>query len=293
MPIPTSLVGLAMDPVEHDVDERWTMAYAAALADHSPEHMDTTRASGVVAHPLFPVCVEWPAIVASRNLSLEHGVSFDEMQRSVHAWHDLRIDRPIRPGDRLTTQLNIVGVESKRPGAMMTLRLLTLDASGQPVATTTQGGINLGVAVSGAESPDPDPPPALAVERIGTPDSSIVDIPAGLAHTYTECARIWNPIHTDRAVAMASGLPDIILHGTASMALGVSEVVKHRAGGDPTLVRRIIGRFGAMVLLPSTVTVNIWPSVDVDGDSVVPYEVVNRDGNAAVSAGAIVLGAGR
>ena len=26
---------------------------------------------------------------------------------------------------------------------------------------------------------------------------------------YTECARIWNPIHTDRAVALAAGLPDI------------------------------------------------------------------------------------
>ena len=45
-----------------------------------------------------------------------------------------------------------------------------------------------------------------------------VPIGAGAAHVYTECARIWNPIHTDTAVTAKAGLPGIILHGTATLA---------------------------------------------------------------------------
>ena len=89
-----------------------------------------------------------------------------------------------------------------------------------------------------------------------------MEIAAGAAHTYTECARIWNPIHTDKAVALEAGLPDLILHGTANLAHGVSAVVDHAADGRPELVRRIQCRFAAMVLMPSTLTVRIWPAND-------------------------------
>src|SRR4029077_6419959 len=72
-------------------------------------------------------------------------------------------------------------------------------------------------APSGDESP----------ERPGDGWSTEVAISPTLAHVYTECARIWNPIHTDRAVARAAGLPDIILHGTATLALAVSRALRH------------------------------------------------------------------
>ena len=47
-----------------EVDARWTMAYAAALGDVMPCYMDTV--GGVIAHPMFPVCIEWPVQVAMR-----------------------------------------------------------------------------------------------------------------------------------------------------------------------------------------------------------------------------------
>jgi hypothetical protein len=106
---------------------------------------------------------------------------------------------------------------------MSLTRLETVDASGIPVATTTQAGIYLGVPTDGDDQPDPEPPaPIEGSERRGQPADSTVDVSAGAAHTYTECARIWNPIHTDRAVARRAGLPDIILHGTANLAHGVT-----------------------------------------------------------------------
>ena len=82
--------------------------------------------------------------------------------------------------------------------------------------------------------PDPAPPhPIEGDERRGEPEEVEIPVPAGAAHTYTECARIWNPIHTDKAVALAAGLPDIILHGTANLALGVSAVIGLRADDRP------------------------------------------------------------
>ena len=88
--------------------------------------------------------------------------------------------------------------------------------------------------------------------------------PATAAHVYTECARIWNPIHTDVAYARAAGLPDIILHGTATLALlhfGPAEDIGRRAGASAA--RALAGSPG-MVLMPSTLSVHAAR----DGDAI-------------------------
>lgn len=293
--IPRELVGCRVDPVVHPVDERWTMAYAAAIGDYLPRYFDTARPGGVVAHPVFPVCVEWPAIVASHQASQALGVTSAEARSALHADHDLTIHRLVRPGDTLTTTIDVVGLVNKRPGAISTLRLTTVDAAGRAVSTTTQAGVYLGNPMAGNDFPDPNPPaPIVATERSGDPIEITVQLERGAAHTYTECARIWNPIHTDQSVARRAGLPDIILHGTANLAYGVSAVVEHRASGQPELVRRITGRFAAMVQLPSTLTVRIWSANTARaGQMTVPFEVLNGDGVPAVRDGLIVLGGSR
>ena len=292
MPIPTALVGMTVDPLEHQVDERWTMAYAAALGDFQPCYFDTTSDDGVVAHPLFSVCPEWPVIVSSRSATEQLGVPRAEVITGVHATHDVEVHRLIRPGDVLTTSLETVGVVDITPGAMASTRLVTVGADGEPVATTTQNGIYLGVRTDGPDHPDPDPPrPVPGQDRRGQPIEVEVAVGPGAAHTYTECARIWNPIHTDKAVARQAGLPDIILHGTANLAHGVTAVVNRWAGGRPELVRRVSCRFAAMVLLPSTLTVRIWDANDTgDGSQTVPFEVLNAAGEPAVKDGLVVLG---
>jgi acyl dehydratase len=299
MAIPTTLVGLSAGPVDHEVDERWIMAHAAGLGDHRADYLDTTRPGGIVAHPLFAVCPEWAVILAARDISIDLGLSTSEVRSSVHSGHDVIIHRLVRPGDRLTTRLDTVGLVGKSPGAMSTLRLSTVDAAGEPVATTTQTGFYLGVPLDGDDRPDPEPPARPSGgQPAGDPIDVAVPVDRGAAHVYTECARIWNPIHTDRAVAQAAGLPDLILHGTANLAHGVTAVIDHWAGGRPEAVRRVIGRFAAMVELPSTLTVRVWPAVEqvepVPGSDrpglVVPFQVLNGRGQPAVDDGIVVLG---
>ncbi len=289
MAISPALVGLRIDDVAHRVDARWTMAYSASIDDYLPAYFDTTRADGIAAHPLFVVCPEWAAIVASRNQSLEHGVTGAELQTLIHATHDTTIHRLVRPGDELTTSLQTVGLTQIKPGAKSTTRLTTVDAEGLPVATTTQDGIYLGQTIEGANHPDPAAPPDLTIERVGDPTEIKVAVSAGAAHIYTDCARIWNPIHTDKAVALASGLPDIILHGTANLAHGVSAVVALHCENKPERVRRIVCRFAAMVLLPSTMTVRVWPPTAYGEGHAVAFDVLNAEGAPAVKDGIVLI----
>lgn len=217
------------------------MAYAAALGETDLRYFDTSRE--LIAHPLFPVCYEWPV---SRPVRLIPALA-PHFPRLVHAEHDLVIHRPPRPGDRLATRVHIRSVQSRKPGAFVVFRFETRDAAGEPVSTTDFGVLYRGVAVDGADRGEP-----MRIEsgEANLPEAGEIPIAANLAHVYTECARIWNPIHTDLAHARAAGLPGLILHGTATLALSISRALAAFAV-DPAKVRRVRCRFTGMVLMPN------------------------------------------
>ncbi len=197
----------------------------------------------MLAHPLFPVCYEWPVSLPIRRIPALREL----FPRLVHAEHDLVLHRLPRESDRLSTRASIVGVHQRKPGAFVVFRFDTTDADGKPVSTTDFGALYRGVDVQG-----PDRGAAIDLPK---PDTDLrsagnIEVGANLAHVYTECARIFNPIHTDVAHAKAAGLPDIILHGTATLALSVS-----RLKIEPARVRHIRCRFSGMVLMPSRLEV--------------------------------------
>ena len=289
MPLDKKMIGCQTKGVEHWVDERWLMAYAASLGDLNPVYMDTALGK-VIAHPIFPVCLEWPPILNTRKLAAADTLTDKESGRGVHAAHDLHIFSPIVAGELLTSQATMIGIEAIKPGGAYTMRLDTFDAQQQLVCTTYQLSIYRGVDVIDGRThgfmegskvdPAPAPPTALSIDE---EHSFEIYVPGSLAHTYTECARIWNPIHTDRKVALAAGLPDIILHGTATLALAVTRIIDERLGGDPTRVKRIGGRFAAMVLMPSTIALQL----SVSGDNHLSFQVLNEQGETAISKGFI------
>jgi acyl dehydratase len=269
------------------------MAYAAGIGDDRTELLDP-RHPAFAAHPLFPVAFEWPAVVALGHVMREAGIPADELARGVHAAHDLTLHRPVREGDDLVTTAVLVGVEATRAGARQVVELVTCDASGDPVCTTLMTSVLLGVAVDGPDVPAPptDVPAVADPASHGSPDRVVAvgrSWARGAAHVYTECARIWNPIHTDVRRAAAAGLPDIVLHGTATLARAVSDAVD-AAGADLGGVRRVTGRLRAPVLLPSTVTTVIGAAVDAgSGDQAVSVEVRTADGAPALASGLVVL----
>jgi acyl dehydratase len=287
MPLDPSTVGRSGEPVAHTIDARWTMAYAAGLGDARAAYTDTRARPDVLAHPLFPVCFEWPAFLSTRHLPGAEALSPDERARGVHATHDLLLHRPLRAGVAVETRATVSRVERRRSGAFQVVRLDTREAAGAPVCTTWYGSLFRGVEVAGPDRALADEPAPVAPIAAGAKLAVEVEIPVGAvaAHVYTECARIWNPIHTDASVAARAGLPAIILHGTATLALAVSAAIDRAPGGDPERVARVAGRFGAMVGLPDRLRVRIFE----DEPDSLRFQVLNAAGEPAVRDGLLAL----
>jgi acyl dehydratase len=282
MTISAAIVGRTVGPLAHTLDARWLMAYAAALGETDARYYDTAASAGPLAHPLFAVCYEWPAAVALRDDT----VASDLQPRGVHATHRLIIHRRPRAGDVLRTTARVIAVESRRAGTLVVSRFETVDAAGRPVTTTDYGSVYRGVPLAGGPPPEPAGP-RRAPEPGATGGGSWrerVDVGASAAHVYTECARIWNPIHTDVAVARRAGLPAPILHGTATLALAVSRVVAREVGGDPARVAEVHGRFTGMVAMPSTFTVRGRPG----GDRRIGFDAIGLDGEPILGQGVVI-----
>jgi acyl dehydratase len=293
--IAPDVMGAEAGPLTQAVDARWLMAYAAALGETDARYFDTLAVGGPLAHPLFPVCYEWPVAVLLRDRTLDVAVQ----PQGVHATHDLTIHRAPRAGDTLATAARVVHVEPRRAGTLIVTRFETTDAAGRAVTTTDYGSIYRGVPLAGADgvgprpatSPRPEPPGTTPPPREQRPevDPSVrwqerVAVAANAAWVYTECARIWNPIHTDLAVARAAGLRAPILHGTATLALAVSRVIARDLGGDASGVRAVRGRFSGMVAMPSSLTVRGRAAT---GDGIA-FDAVAADGTPVLTLGVVI-----
>ena len=262
MKISSAIVGREAGPDQQHIDKRWLMAFNAALGEVSDK-----------PHPLFSVCYEWPATQALRK-----STGLQEINaRLVHAQHDLTIHRPLRE-EKLVVKGGVVACLQRKPGTLVVFRFEAQDEKGEPVSTAHYGMLYRGVTLDGGDRSTAsieDPP---SHER-DLPLIGSIAVAATAGHVYTECARIWNPIHTDPEYARAAGLPGIILHGTATLALSVSRVVSSFKLED---VKRVRCRFSGMVLMPNRLAVY----ASRVGDEIL-FETRNADGEAVIERGRI------
>ena len=183
---------------------------------------------------------------------MEEPLSAKERVSGVHFAEDVMHLCPLRAGATVEVKCRVASVRARRHGCTVVLHFEHRDSITRVLYCTQLTTIYYrGVSLADSLSPPPQwshaaqLPPVLSSAASGTASPVTTrDIAIGPfdAHVYTECARIWNPIHTDKQVALAAGLSDIILHGTATMAKAVSVLVDEYCGGDPLLVRRAVVR---------------------------------------------------
>jgi acyl dehydratase len=289
VPIPRSIIGRSTAPVTHELDAGWLTGFAASVGERSPAYFDTDRTGGVVAHPLFPVCVEWAAVTAAARLD-DGALRDDERRRGIHATHDLTIHRLLRAGDVLTTTATVDALEPHPRGTLERLRLDTRDAAGSLVASTVMGSLFLGVTIQGAAARgDATEPPRDRRDHAARDPSaaSLVEIAvsADRARVYSEASRIWNPIHTDAAAAVAAGLPAPILHGTCTLAMATSAALASQGVADPDAPRRIRARFAGMVRMPSSLELRVTRPAARE----LHFDVFGPDGGAVIRDGVLTL----
>ncbi len=229
--IPASVAGTEVGALSTSLDARWMMAYSAALGVDDPRYYDTLAKDGPIAHPLFSVCYEWPAVLALRAKAVRESWAL----LGVHSTHHVIIHRLPSAADRLLTRAQIIVVRPSRAGTLVVARLSTVDRNGRPVTTTDYGSVYRGVATEGEARGQTEPlarpsPPASAETRWSAP------VPVGprASHVYSECARIWTgprrrpgARERDRGPLHRVGVHAIDLHGA-----------RPRARGRPARVRR-------------------------------------------------------
>ena len=280
MPIRSDWVGRSGLPVEDPIEERWVSNYAASVYDSNDRYYENRNTTPQV-HPTYVSQLGWGAL-GSLYEELE-GLTPDERKWGVHSYNHTILHDSFSAGCTLSSVATVVGVDARHSGGRYTARIET-SCAGQPVATSYTSSIFRGVGVEG-DDVVPDLPASPQAPE-GEPDRvEQIRMTALSPYHFSECARDYGAIHTDRAAAEAAGLPGLIMHGTGTFAYVLSSITNHEAGGDPDRVVEFSGRLGAMVLCPSTVEVRTW----VRGDTV-HFTLLNEEGEPALSRGVVRLG---
>ncbi|MFK4593451.1 MaoC family dehydratase [Streptomyces pristinaespiralis] len=200
----------------------------AASRDASPVH------TFVLAHTLADKAVR--ALTAG-----------EESTSVVHLGQDIRLERPVRPREQVTVQLDITGARREARGTRIAVRSRLTGDDGTAFAELTTHALLLGAR---ATEPFGDIPPAAAPGPAG-PNGE----PATARHTLTEetirayahASGDLNPIHLDAEAARAAGFDTVIAHGMSVVALALEEIADHYADGDITRIHALGGRFSAPV----------------------------------------------
>jgi len=290
MEVSSRFVGTPFKPLETRITWRQTTNYAAATDDNNPCYLDDTQPEGIVAPPMFCVAASWP--MRERMLESLEATDFplQFFSTQVHYTEHLQIHRLIRPDDRLTIRGHLAAILPHKSGTLVVSRYDVYDQTGKIIFTEHGGALMRGVKCTdkgaGIEQLPSVPDPVVQ-------DSPLWEVTIPIARTapfiYDGCTNICYPIHTSVKVALLYGLPDIIYQGTATLALGVREIVNREVAGDPRRVKSITCRFTSMVIPGSVIHVKLLGRSSGDNQVHLHFSVLNADGEKAVSNGVVTV----
>ena len=268
----------------YTLDARRIMAYATAINDTNEAYFDDTRGGGLNVHPAISFALQWNTRFRPDLAPNPRAAPF-----GVHAETDLRIHKPFEQDQIVTVQGQLISRKKIPPGVFSVDRFRMTNSQGELLAELDYNGITRGATLSGADreiEPSPLQPSQDQLPGEFEWEQSIY-IPRHAGQQYTECSYIFNPIHTERSVAMAAGLPDIILHGSATKAHALTAIINQCFKGDAKCITRLCGQLRAMVLMDTTIHVQCL-GTKTDGDELqVFYQVLNEDGKPAIANGVV------
>jgi hypothetical protein len=268
----------------YTLNAKKVMAYAASINDTNEAYFDDTRTAGLSVHPAISFALQWNTRFRPDLPANPRAAPF-----GVHAETDLRIFKPFEQDQTVTVQGQLIARKKIPPGVLSVDRFRMTDSRGELIAELDYNGITRGATLNGLDREVESSP--LAPSMSGLPVEPIwaesIYIPRHAGQQYTECADIYNPIHTERSIALAAGLPDIILHGSATKAHALTTVVNRCFDGDPRRITRLCGQLRAMVLMDTSIQVRCF-GIKVAADEIqVFYQVLNESGDPAIANGVI------
>ncbi len=286
-------VGRCTIAVSELLDRRSILAFAAAVGAGGSRMSADGPDHEPCPHPALAFRLQF---LAQRRLDV--APSGDPAWLSaVHAESDLRILRPFRVGDVITTQGQVIVRRQIKPGVLNIERYRMTDGQGRLCAELDFHLIFRGATLTGAPQAIADIPPVPCFTSGDTPGARVIAqrfVPREALHIYTACSGIYAAIHTDPCAAHAAGFSDIILQGSATKAFALTAIIDAMLDGDATRVRRLRGRLKAAIPADTAFSVvvtgvaPIGPGVDGAPEEAFWFDVLNHAGEPAISQGCIV-----
>jgi acyl dehydratase len=206
----------------------------------------------------------------------------------VHYTEHLEIHRPLSPGIPIVIKGQIAAILPHRAGAHVVIRLDAREKKGALVFTEHIGAMLRGVeCVGGGAGRESLPVVQKGSEATEPCWSSTVAIDQLMPYVYDGCTDIVFPIHTSTKFARMVGLPGIILQGTATLALAVTELVNRELNCEPARVRSVSCRFTGMVLPGSDISVRMMEKRIQNKGTDFFFDVYNLNGERVISNGCL------
>src|SRR5574341_2279186 len=117
MPLNRQTMGKTYGPFTMKVEEDMGKNYALATNDPNPWYLDKKRPGGIIAPPMVAVVYSGP-VVGPVLFDSDVGAN---LARLVHGEEELWFQDVVRPGDEITSQSKIVGMEEKATGELLLL----------------------------------------------------------------------------------------------------------------------------------------------------------------------------
>jgi len=285
MVINSSYVGTQLKEYSTDVNQYQIMNYAAAIGDENPLYFND-QGRTIIAPPMFAVATTWP--ISGNILEFLEDKSFptEILKTQVHYTEHLILHRPINAGENLSIKGSIAAIMKHHSGTVIVNRYDAFSEKGEPVFTEYIGGMMRGIQCAdngtGAENL-PSVPDTVAQDQPIWEKQIFID--RMRPYIYEGCTGISFPIHTSINFAKAVGLPDIIFHGTATLAYAIREITNLEADKNPMMIKEISCRFTGMVIPGSNINVRLEGIAQRDGGKDLFFKVFNDQNQKVISGG--------
>lgn len=272
-----SFLGKQYAPQDYGVTAEALMNYARAYNDDNPWFVDTNRAGGIIAPPMFGVVTGWLSIMMVMTDS-ELGV---DVLRLLHSEQDMFFLRPMVPGDIITSTATLAAIEDEPAGESLAVEVQCTNQRDEPVqrmmftalirgrSSRERKRIRVGEAAPVGE-------PLLRVHQKIDEDQTF---------RYASASGDYNPIHVDENVAKMAGLPGIVVHGLCTMAFTSKVMIDQLCDRDPCKLYRMRARFSRPVFPGREITTAVWPLSDHGGIKSYVYETYNSEGKDVIREG--------
>jgi hypothetical protein len=213
VPLSAQIIDYEFRSLSHEIDPRWLMGFAAAVGDARAEFFDTARPAGLIAHPLFPIALEWPTYLLVVRELIGLGLSSEDAMMGTPLDHEVTLYRTIRPGQTLTTSVAVRGVHPHPQGSTVSMEWTTTRGGGALVARASARflfpGAPLAGSAAGIDGRVDDTTIDLRTRGARGPASDDLvtrrgrrRLGAAAAHVFGECSNSSTPIPSRSVVSV-------------------------------------------------------------------------------------------